>query len=497
MRTKEQYIKGLRKMKRNLYFNGSKIDRDDEEQLPALNVMGFTFDAPHIPEFKDLCTAKSHLTGETINRFCHVHQNSDDLHRKQDMTRALCRTGRMCIQRCMGVDAINGVNAASYEADKQNNGGTEYHKNFLKWLENFQRNDLVGCCAQTDMKGERLKRPAEQTDPDMYLRVVGKKKDGIVVRGCKLHISEASIADEIIVVPTRILGPDEQQFAVSFAVPADYDGVKQVVHIHKIRKRTHFKTGNPDIGYTDSYVIFDDVFVPWERVFLCGEYVHGGALAMLFALFHRHSYSGCKPAIGDMLLGTASLAAKMNGISKAHHVREILSRIIMVTELGYAAGFTASAKSKPEIYVPGIGQMPYGPGSYIPHSIYANVGRCLTGEAVFDEQEMLCNIAGGLPSTFPYEADLANPELKPLLEKYLKRNPKIPIADQIKFWLLFAEATCSSSTGFMCYGSYHGGGSPIMEQIAITLQYDTKLREHLVNAAAGIEKLDYGRVTKI
>ncbi len=272
MRTKEQYIEGLRKMKRNLYFNGSKIDRDDEEQLPALNVMGFTFDAPHIPEFKELCTAKSHLTGETINRFCHIHQNPQDLHNKQDMTRTLCRTGRMCIQRCMGTDAINAVNAASFEADKQNNGSTQYHKNFLKWLENFQKNDLVGCCAQTDMKGERLKRPAEQTDPDMYLRVVEKKSDGIVVRGCKLHISEASIADEIMVIPTRILGPDEQQYAVSFAVPADYDGVKQVVHIHKIRKRTHFKTGNPEIGYTDSYVIFDDVFVPWERVFLCGEY---------------------------------------------------------------------------------------------------------------------------------------------------------------------------------------------------------------------------------
>jgi hypothetical protein len=178
MRTKEQYIEGLRKMKRNLYFNGSKIDRDDEEQLPALNVMGFTFEAPHIPEYKDLCTAKSHLTGETINRFCHVHQNPQDLHNKQDMTRTLCRTGRMCIQRCMGTDALNAVNAASFEADKQNNGSTQYHKNYLKWLENFQRHDLVGSCAQTDMKGERLKRPAEQTDPDMYLRVVEKKSDG-------------------------------------------------------------------------------------------------------------------------------------------------------------------------------------------------------------------------------------------------------------------------------------------------------------------------------
>ncbi|NMC97632.1 MAG: aromatic ring hydroxylase, partial [Deltaproteobacteria bacterium] len=163
MRTREQYIERLRKMRRNLYHDGEKIDRDDEIQAPVLNVMGLTFDAVHDPELKDLCTATSHLTGETINRFCHVHQSTDDLHKKQDMTRALCRKAGMCIQRCMGTDALNAVNAASFEADKVNNGNTQYHKNFLKWLERFQKEDLVGSCAQTDMKGERLKRPAEQT----------------------------------------------------------------------------------------------------------------------------------------------------------------------------------------------------------------------------------------------------------------------------------------------------------------------------------------------
>jgi 4-hydroxybutyryl-CoA dehydratase/vinylacetyl-CoA-Delta-isomerase len=495
MRTKEQYIEGLRKMRRNLYYDGDKIDRDDEVQVPTLNIMGFTFEATQMPELKDLCTATSHLTGETINRFCHVHQSPEDLHKKQDMTRALCRKVGFCIQRCMGVDATNAINAVSYEADKLNNGNTEYHKNFLSWLENFQKNDLVGCCAQTDMKGERLKRPGQQTDPDMYLRMIEKKSDGIVVRGCKLNISEASIADEILVVPTRMLGPDEKEYAVAFAVPADYEGVKQVVHVHRNRTRTHFETGHPDGGYTDSYVLFDDTFIPWERVFLCGENDHGGILAMLFALFHRHSYSGCKPAIGDILMGLASMAARYNGIRKTSHVREMLAEFITITELGYAAGYTASDLGKPEIYLPGMGSVPYGPGSYIPHSIYANVGRCLTGEAVFKEQEMLCNIAGGLPSTFPYEADLANPELKPLLEKYLKRNPDVPVSDQIKFWMMFGEVTCSGNTGFMNYGSYHGGGSPIMEQIAITAQYNIKLRENLVKSLAGIEELKPGNLT--
>ena len=496
MRTKEQYIDGLKKMRRNLYFNGQMIDRTDEAQQRVLNVMGITFDAAFDPELKALCTATSHLTGETINRFCHIHQSTQDLHKKQDMTRALCRKVGLCIQRCMGVDAANAVNAVSYEADRQNNGTTEYHRNYLKWLAHFQENDLVAACAQTDVKGERLKRPSEQIDPDMYLHVVEKKKDGIVVKGCKVHISQASIADEIIVVPTRALGPDEKDYAVAFAVPADHEGVKQIVHIHASRPRRHYPRGM-EIGYSDSYVVFDNVFVPWERVFLCGEELHGGACALLFALFHRHSYSGCKPAIGDILLGLASQAANINGIKKAPHVKELFSEIIKVSELGYAAGFTASAMGKPEIYVPGMGPMPYGPGSFIPNSIYANVGRCLTGEAVFHEQEILCNIAGGIPATFPYEEDLANPEIKPILEKYLKRNPEIPIEDQIRFWLTFIDFTCSAGSGSMNYGNYHGGGSPIMEQIAITSQYDIKLREHLANHLAGIEPLKPGTLTKL
>ncbi|MFW6080439.1 MAG: 4-hydroxyphenylacetate 3-hydroxylase family protein [Desulfosalsimonas sp.] len=486
MRTREQYLEGLKKLRRNLYFNGEKIDRDDEVQMQAINVMSVTFDEAATPEGAGLCTATSHLTGEKINRFCHVHQSVEDLHKKQDMTRYLCRKVGGCIQRCMGVDGLNAINAASHEADRVNNGSTEYYKNFLKWLEYFQKNDLVGCCAQTDMKGERLRRPAEQTDPDMYLHVTEKKKDGIVVRGCKLHISEASIADEILVVPTRALGPNEKEYAVAFAVPADHEGLIQVVHPHNARPRDHYKRGF-DSGATDSYVIFDDAFIPWERVFLCGENDHGGICALLFALFHRHSYSGCKPALGDVLLGLAATAAEYNGIEKTPHVREIFAEIIKVTELGYAAGYTASDFGKPEVFIPGKGKAPYGPGSYIPDSIYANVGRCLTGEAVFHEQEMLCNIAGGFPATFPFEKDIQNPELKPLLEKYLKRNPDVPVEDQIKFGLYFIDSTCSGAAGSITYGNYHGGGSPIMEQIAITSQYDIRDRKNLVKKLAGIK----------
>jgi 4-hydroxybutyryl-CoA dehydratase / vinylacetyl-CoA-Delta-isomerase len=485
MRTKEQYFQGLSKMKRNLYFDGQLIDRTDEKQMDCLNTIGTTYDEAAKSENQDLLTAVSHLTGERINRFTHIHQNTEDLHKKQDMTRMLCQKVGGCIQRCMGIDATNSVYNVSYEADKQNNGATQYHENFKKWLTRFQTEDLVGCCAQTDVKGDRLLRPADQPNPDAYVRIKERRSDGIVVSGCKLHISEASVADEVLVVPTRALRPEDKDYAVAFAVPGDWDGLKQVVTVRNFRPREHFKRGFAQ-GSTDSYMIFDDCFVPWERVFLAGEWQHGGVMALLFALFHRHSYSGCKPGLGDILLGTAALAAEVNNVHKASHVREKLAEIIMVTELGYAAGYTASDLGKPEVYMPGVGFVPYGPGSFIPHSIYCNVGRCLSGEAVFREAEILCDIAGGVVATFPHEKDFMNPAIGALLNKYTKRNPNMSVEDQAQFWRYLGDALCSASGGVARIGAYHGGGSPIMEQIAITTQYDIESRKKLVKHIAGM-----------
>ncbi len=495
MRTKQDYINGLSKMKRNIYYDGQLIDRTDELQQDCLNTIGLTYDEAQKPENKELMTAVSHLTGERINRFTHIHQNTDDLHKKQDMTRMLCQKVGGCIQRCMGIDATNAIYNVSYEADKLNNGATQYHENFKKWLTRFQKEDLIGCCAQTDVKGDRLLRPAEQPNPGSYVRIKERLKDGIVVEGCKVHISEASVADEVLVVPTRALRKEDKDYAVSFAVPGDWEGLKQVVTIHNLRPREHFKRGVVP-GSTDSYMIFENCFVPWERVFLAGEHQHGGILALLFALFHRHSYSGCKPAIGDVILGAAALAAEVNNVHKAEHVRGKLAELIMITELGYAAGYTASDLGKPEVYIPGHGFVPFGPGSFIPHSIYCNVGRCLTGEAVWHEAEILCDLAGGVVATFPHEKDFLHPDIKDSLLKYTKRNPKMSAEDQAQFWRYLGDGLCSATGGIAKVGGYHGGGSPIMEQIAITTQYDIESRKKLVKYIAGMSDGDREALAK-
>jgi len=485
MRTKQDFINALSKMKRNVYYDGQLIDRTDEIQMDCIDTIGTTYDEAAKPENQELMTAISHITGERINRFTNIHQNKEDLHKKQDMTRMLCQKVGGCIQRCMGIDGTNAIYNVSFEADKVKPGETNYHENFKKWLTRFQREDLIAACAQTDTKGDRLLRPADQPNPSSYVRIKERLKDGIVVEGCKVHISEASVSDEVIVLPTRALRPEDKDYAVAFAVPADYEGLTQVATIHNFRQREHYKRGFMG-GYTDSYMIFDNCFVPWERVFLAGENDHGGICALLFALFHRHSYSGCKPAIGDVILGQAALAAEVNNIHKEPHVREKLAEIIMTIELGYAAGYTASDLGKPEVYIPGMGFVPYGPGSYIPHSIYCNVGRCLSGEAVYREAEILCDIAGGIPATFPHEKDFANPITGEPLLKYTKRNPKMSVEDQAQFWRYLGDQLCSATGGIMNMGNYHGGGSPIMEQIAITTQYDIASRKKLVKYIAGM-----------
>ncbi|MHA2281097.1 MAG: 4-hydroxyphenylacetate 3-hydroxylase C-terminal domain-containing protein, partial [Promethearchaeota archaeon] len=203
-------------------------------------------------------------------------------------------------------------------------------------------------------------------------------------------------------------------------------------------------------------------------------------------LFHRHSYSGCKPAVGDVVVGTAALAAEYNNIHRTSHVRSKLAELIMVTELGYAAGYTASDLGKPEVYIPGLGVVPYGPGSYIPDSIYCNVGRCISGENVFREAEIIVDLCGGIPATFPHEGDFINPETKDHLNKYIMRNPNISPENAAQFWRYIGDVLVSATAGVALFGNYHGGGSPVMESIAITSQYDIELRKGIVKRIAGI-----------
>jgi aromatic ring hydroxylase len=267
MITSEEYRERIKALKPNVYMDGELVTREDSRLEPGMNVIALTYDLPQEDQYEGVFTATSHLSQKRINRFCHIHRSKDDLLKKQEMTRLYCQKSGGCIQRCMGIDAMNALEVITHQVDQVHQ--TEYHDRFVEYLKNFQEQDLCANCAQTDVKGDRKKRPHQQADPDLYLRIVERKKDGIVVRGAKAHNTIAPYADEIIAIPTRFLTPEESDWAVAFAIPADTEGVKLVCRPTAFRPRKLLDAPINHFGDVESLTIFDDVFVPWERVFLC------------------------------------------------------------------------------------------------------------------------------------------------------------------------------------------------------------------------------------
>ena len=302
-------------------------------------------------------------------------------------------------------------------------------------------------------------------------------EDGVVVRGAKLHNTMAPYADEIIVVPTRALTKTEQDYAIAFAIPADAEGV------YLIGREGHYSKREPgteapiaQYGDMESFTVFDDVFVPNDRIFLNGETDIGGGLALFFALFHRHSYCGCKPGVSDVLMGTTSLVADYLGIEKMPHVREKMAELISVAELVYAAGIAASVKSS---------KAPSG--TQVPNVIFANVGRRHAGHNIYHEYNILCDIAGGLPATLPMSTEYNHPEVGEFVKKYVSRREGVSAKNHYLAAHLASDLLTSEIATILQVAGVHGGGSPIMEDIAIMSTYDVEARKKLAKYLAGIE----------
>ncbi len=476
MRTSQQYLEKLASMRPNIYLDGQCIGRDHPKVVHASQAIQLTFDKANDPEYSKWLTTTSHISGKPINRFNHIHQSADDLLLKQEMTRKMCNLIGGCIQRCMGADSMNGLSVATKNADLKY--GTNYHERWLKYLEYFQENDLIGAASQTDAKGDRSLRPAQQADPDMYLHVVERRDDGVVVRGAKLHNTMAPYSDELLVFPTRALGKDEKDYAIAFAIPADAEGIYLIGRqAFSLEREEGMEAPYTDLADIESMTVFDNVFVPNERIFLNGETDIGGELALLFALYHRHSYCGCKPGVGDVMLGTTALLADYNGVEKTPHTRDKLADMISVAELVYAAGIASSVKST---------KAPSG--TQVPNIIYANVGRRHAGHHMYHEYEVLCDIAGGLPATLPLSAEYNSPVVGDFVRKYTKRREGVSEENHYRAYHLASDILTGELGAAVLVAGVHGGGSPIMEDIAIMGSYDVKGKKKLAKYLAGIKE---------
>ena len=341
--TSEQYVESIRKMKLRVYLFGKLVENPVDHPIirPSLNSVAMTYTLAQMDEYKDIMTVESNLTGKRINRFCHLHQSPADLVMKVKMQRLMGQKTAACFQRCVGMDAFNAIFSTTYEMDKKH--GTEYHKRFVEYLKMVQENDWTVDGAMTDPKGDRGLSPSQQKDPDMFVHIVEKRKDGIVVRGAKAHQTGAVNSHEHLIMPTIAMKEEDKAYAVSFAIPSDAEGVLMIYGRQSCdtRKMEEFHTldvGNSMFGGHEALVIFDNVFIPWERVFMCEEYDFSGMMVERFAGYHRQSYGGCKVGVGDVLIGAAALAADYNGAAKASHIKDKLIEMIHLNETLYACG---------------------------------------------------------------------------------------------------------------------------------------------------------------
>ncbi|MCX7816685.1 MAG: 4-hydroxyphenylacetate 3-hydroxylase family protein [Syntrophales bacterium] len=479
LKTAEEYEESLRRMKFRVFLMGEEVKNVVDHPIirPSMNSVKMTYALAQDPQYEDLMTATSHLTGNKINRFCHLHRSTDDLIKKVKMLRLMGQKTAACFQRCVGMDAINAVDSVTYEMDRKL--GTDYHSRFTRFLLRMQEEDWTVDGAMTDVKGDRSLGPSKQKDPDLFCRVVEKRSDGIVVRGCKAHQTGAVNSHWILVMPTMTLTKEDADYALCFAAPADAEGIIYIYGRQSCDTRKleggEIDIGNRYFGGHEAMMIFDDLFVPWENVFMCGEYEFSGLLVERFAGYHRQSYGGCKVGVGDVLIGAAALAAEYNGVSRASHIREKLIEMIHLNETLYACGIACSAEGYQT-----------ASGTYLINLLLANVCKQNVTRFPYEIARLAEDIAGGLMVTMPSEKDFRHPIAGKYIEKYLKGVAGVPTEYRLRILRLIENLTLGTAAVGYRTESMHGAGSPQAQRIMIARQGNLEHKIKLAKKIAGI-----------
>jgi 4-hydroxybutyryl-CoA dehydratase/vinylacetyl-CoA-Delta-isomerase len=480
MMTGQQYEESLRNLNLVVYMFGKKLDNvvDDPIIRPSMQAVAKTYDMAHRPEHEDLMTATSHITGNKINRFTHIHQSIDDLVKKSKMGRLLGRETGCCFQRCVGMDALNVLSIVTYYMDHKLD--TEYNRRFLKYLAYVQENDFTCDGAMTDPKGDRSLPPHKQPDPDHYLHVVEERADGIVVRGAKAHQTGAVNSHEIIVMPTIAMREADRDYAVSFALPADAEGIvyimgRQSCDTRKLEEGM-LDRGNIYFGGHEALVVFDDVFVPWERVFMYKEFEFVGQLVEKFAAFHRQSYA-CKVGVGDVLIGASQTAAEYNNVAKASHIKDKIIEMNHLNETLYCGCIACASEGFKE-----------ESGTYSVNSLLANIHKQNVTRFPYDISRIAQDIAGGLMVTLPSEQDLTSPETGKWLEKYYTASCDVPAINRMRILRLIENMTLGTAAVGYLTESMHGAGSPQAQRIMIARLVNMAEKKRAARKLSGIDE---------
>ena len=478
MMTPGEYHESMSRMNFRAYVMGERVEDLGGHLLvaPSRNAVAATYELG-LDSKTGLGRCSSHISGEQVSRFTHTHQSTNDLVNKVKMQRELGRRTGTCFQRCVGMDAINALSSTTHEMEAELGG--EAHQRFMAFLRHVQENDLISDGAMTDPKGDRSLRPHQQPDPDVFVHVTGSDSKGIMVRGAKLHQTGALNSHEIIVMPTMAMREEDKSFAVSFAIPADTKGItyilgRQPSEIRKLEPGT-MDRGNVTYGGQECVVIFEDVFVPWERVFMCGEYRFAGKLVERFAGYHRQSYGGCKVGVGDVLIGAVAALMDYHGLAGASHLKDKLVEMIHLNETLYACGIACSVEGRRTLS-----------GTYEIDQLLANVTKLNVTRFPYEIARLAQDIVGGLMATMPSEFDLKNPETGPYLEKYLACKQGVNTECRLRMMRLAENLSIGSGAVGYLTESMHGAGPPQAMRIMISRQADIQAKKEMAKKLAGI-----------
>lgn len=474
LKTKEEYIESISRMKPTAYMFGEKIASvvDNPRLRAGLEATAATYELAQMEEYRDLMVADSPLLNEPVNRFTLPPGSIADLVARVKINRTLGNRVGTCHQRCTGLDCLCALSIVTYDIDQRH--GTNYFENFKKFLKHIQKNDLTCNAGVTDVKGDRSLGPQDQSDKDMYLHLIKRQDDGIVVRGAKAHQTGSLSSHEIVVLPTRALQKGDEEYALAFAIPNDTPGLIHVVGRSSLDTR---ELDGCDIGNTiySKYcptVIFDDVFVPWERVFMCGKVEFAVDMVVKFSSYHRQSHGGCKSGKIDCMTGAALSMMEYNGTEKAGHLKQKITDMIHRAETLYGCSLAASYEGQ---------QQPSG--TYFIDTVLANASKIHEGREMAEATRLMIDVSGGYVADLPSDRDVENPEVGHLIKKYLKGREGIPVENRIKMFRLVEKMAMESADTI---SDIHGGGSPEAHRVTILRESNLEAKKKAAKRLAGI-----------
>ena len=475
IRTAQQYFDSLNDG-RVVYCLGEKVG--DVVRHPILSIcadwMAVDYALQQDPRYQDLLTEKNE-SGERVSFVFMPQRNREDLLRLREIVKLWARIcfGKPTGAKFVGKDGLNAVTVVAPRVDKK--CGTRYAQNVESFRKYMMDNDLSFALAMTDVKGDRSLRPSKQVQhQDFYVRIVEERRDGIVVRGAKAHISEAPLANEILVVPCRGMREDDKAYAVSFAVPANAKGLTMISAEPEIKEPGNYFDYpiSSSLYINDALIVFDDVFIPNERIFLKGEWQFAGDIAYMFGNFHRLSAETYKAAELELLTGAAALMAEYNGVEKFTHVQEKLTWLTMLAEATEIMGRAACehCESEPDS------------GLVYPNPMIANIAKLYFADNWHQATKYMQDIAGGIVATVPSSKDYCNPETHDLMDKYFGGKAGVPTENRLRLVRLIKDM----SSAYEDVITLHAEGSPAAQKLSIYALADFERYKSAAKRAARI-----------